>query len=149
MAQRHLAAIAQVPPHFMLGQIANVSADGLRAAGKSLRDKNKLLSVRLGEGFERLFRVAAEMRGEHIEDGDFGEVMWADMSEVLFSQVADGLGKLAENVGVPQEALWELIPGVTQSQLDDWRHKKQRLTNSLDLDAEGLFAEVEPDSGRF
>lgn len=147
LAQRHLAAIAQVPPHFMLGEIANVSADGLRAAAKALRDKNRLLSVQVGEGLERMFRVAAEMRGERVEDGDFGELMWADMSDVLFSQVADGLGKLAENVGVPHEALWELIPGVSSQKLAEWHQMAERQSPSIDWEATAGLFDAGPEGG--
>lgn len=123
LAMRHMSAIAQVPPHYLLGQIANVSADGLMAASIGLDRKNEELASLLGEGLERVFRVAADMRGEFDASSgeDFGEVMWADRSNQSIGAVADALGKFAQMLGVPQRGLWEMVPGVTRNQLDKWR----------------------------
>src|SRR5699024_12451343 len=41
MSIRHLSAIAQIPPHHLLGQIANLSAESLQAAETSLSRKTE------------------------------------------------------------------------------------------------------------
>lgn len=119
LGQRHLSAIAQVPPHYMLGQISNVNAEGLNAAAVQLARKNGEIATNIGEGFERMFRVAAEMRGESVRDGDFGEVKWRDLQNASIAQTADALNKF-KDLGVPVRGLWRRIPGVTRSEIEDW-----------------------------
>lgn len=119
LGQRHLSAIAQVPPHYMLGQISNVNAEGLNAAAVQLARKNGEIATNIGEGFERMFRVAAEMRGETVDDGDFGEIKWRDLANPSIAQTADALSKFKE-LGVPVRGLWRRIPGVTRSEIEDW-----------------------------
>src|SRR5690606_27875129 len=64
------------------------------------------------------------------EAADFAsEVKWQDMTARTFAQVVDGLGKLAQMLGVPFESLWEDIPGWTRSKVDrakELRDKQQR-----------------------
>lgn len=159
LAMRHISAIAQVPPHYLLGEIANVSADGLTAAAVGLDRKNAELATLLGEGLERVFRVAADMRGDFDarEPVDYGEVVWADRSNQSIGAVADALGKFAQMLGVPSRALWTQIPGMTRAQLDEWTRLwreehgdiQGRLNTVTDADFENLFAELEegPDGG--
>lgn len=121
LAFRHMAAISQTPPHNILGEISNLSAEALDAAEKALQRKVDEFKSVFGESWERVFRVAAEI-GEYDGSEDFaGEVIWRDsgMSGSM-SQVADALGKLAEQLGVPKRGLWEFIPGVTATQLAQW-----------------------------
>ncbi len=41
------------------------------------------------------------------------------------SQAVDALGKAATMLGVPPEALWAKIPGVTRDEVDAWREMAQ------------------------
>lgn len=132
LGQRHLSAIAQVPPHYMLGQISNVNAEGLNAAAVQLARKNGEIATNIGEGFERMFRVAAEMRGETIAEGDFGEIKWRDLANPSIAQTADALSKFKE-LGVPVRGLWRRIPGVTRSEIEDWETYYADETPMLDL----------------
>ena len=64
LAVRHLSSVTQTPPHFVLGQIANVSAEALEQAETSLARKVEQFKVSFGESWERVFRIALEMLGE-------------------------------------------------------------------------------------
>lgn len=148
LSQRHLSAIAQVPPHYMLGQISNVNAEGLNAAAVQLARKNGEIASQFGEALERMFRIAAEMRGEDIEEGDFGEVSWRDLSNNSIAQTADALGKFADQLGIPRRGLWNKIPGVTQSELDEWERLYQEERPELGLNGvnflnDDLFSDEE------
>jgi hypothetical protein len=37
------------------------------------------------------------------------------------SQMADALGKIATQLHVPAEKLWELIPGISRSTVQEWQ----------------------------
>ncbi|MEU5403723.1 phage portal protein [Streptomyces sp. NPDC005963] len=121
MSIRHLAAISQTPPHHLLGQIANLSAEALLAAETALARKVGEFRSIFGEAWERVFRLAAELEGQTSAAEDFhGEVKWRDMESRSLAQAADALGKLADLLGIPRRGLWKRVPGVTQSEYEDW-----------------------------
>ncbi|AUG87192.1 portal protein [Streptomyces phage Omar] len=121
MSIRHLAAISQTPPHHLLGQIANLSAEALLAAETALARKIAEFQSIFGESWERVFRLAAEMEGNTAATDDFnGEVQWRDMESRSLAQAADALGKLADQLGIPKRGLWKRVPGVTQTEYEDW-----------------------------
>ncbi|WDS51723.1 portal protein [Streptomyces phage Triumph] len=121
MSIRHLAAISQTPPHHLLGQIANLSAEALLAAETALSRKIAEFRSLFGEAWERVFRLAAELEGEAGAADDFtGEVQWRDMESRSLAQAADALGKLKEQLGIPARGLWKRVPGVTQTEYEDW-----------------------------
>jgi hypothetical protein len=121
MSIRHLAAISQTPPHHLLGQIANLSAEALLAAETSLSRKIAEFQSIFGEAWERVFRLAADLEGNVSAAEDFhGEVQWRDMESRSLAQAADALGKLADQLGIPKRGLWKRVPGVTQTEYEDW-----------------------------
>ncbi|MFI0985033.1 phage portal protein [Streptomyces exfoliatus] len=120
MSIRHLSAIAQVPPHHLLGQIANLSAEALQAAETALSRKIQEFRTVFGEAWERVFRLAAELEGAAGADDFKGEVIWRDMEQRSLAQAADALGKLREQLGIPAKGLWKRVPQVTQTELDEW-----------------------------
>lgn len=121
MSIRHLSALSQTPPHHLLGQIANLSAEALLAAETALSRKVEEFRKMFGESWERVFRLAAELEGELDAAEDYaGEVIWRDMELKSLAQSADGLGKLAELLGIPKRGLWNRVPGTTKQELDEW-----------------------------
>ena len=68
-----------------------------------------------------MFRLAAELSGAELNAENYsGEIVWRDMEQRSLAQSADALGKLAEQLQVPRKGLWRRIPGVTQTEIDDW-----------------------------
>ncbi|UZJ23707.1 phage portal protein [Rhodococcus antarcticus] len=121
MSIRHLGAISQTPPHYLLGQIANLSAEALTAAETALARKVEEFKHVFGEAWERVFRLAAQLDGNTADAEDFeGEVYWRDMEGRSLAQTADGLGKLAESLGIPKRGLWRRVPQITQGEIDEW-----------------------------
>lgn len=118
---RQLSALTQTPPHYLLGQIANLSAEALQAAELALHRKVMEFAQGFGESWERVFRVAAELEGitDAFEDYE-GEVVWRDVEQKSLAQSADALGKIREQLGVPARGLWQRIPGVTSGELAAW-----------------------------
>jgi hypothetical protein len=134
MSIRHLAAVSQTPPHHLLGQIANLSAEALLAAETSLARKVEEFRHAFGESWERVFRIAAELEGIDASAEDYsGEVIWRDMEQRSLAQAADALGKLKEQLGIPARGLWPRVPGVTQNELADWDEKYEEEQPELAL----------------
>lgn len=121
MSIRHLAAVSQTPPHYLLGQIANLSAEALTAAETALSRKVDEFRSSFGESWERVFRIAGAMAGEVDVFEDYaGEVIWRDIEQRSLAQSADALGKLAEQLDIPKRGLWSRVPNVTQNEIEQW-----------------------------
>ncbi|WP_201308882.1 phage portal protein [Puerhibacterium puerhi] len=116
-----LSAATQTPPTYLLGQIANLSAEALNAAETTFNRKVGQYQHAFGEAWERVFRLAARLEGDTARAEDFhGEVVWRDMESRSMAQDADALGKLAQNLGIPARGLWPRVRGVTQAELTRW-----------------------------
>lgn len=111
---RTLSATAQVPPHHIMGVSAQMQPESLAAAEGSLNRLSVMTKTNSGEMLEKLSRTSAYIRGDLEEARAFDmQVRWKDHEVRSLSQAADALGKLATQVGVPQEMLFEMLPGWT------------------------------------
>lgn len=137
-AVRDMAAIAQVPPHHLLGQVANLSADALAAAESSLMRKADEIKSSFGESWERVFRLAMAYENAEGADDYHGEVIWRDVGAHSLSQTADALGKIREQLEVPPEGLWPLIPGISQGMIDRWSAAREEAMADRQM-VENLF----------
>lgn len=117
----HVASVAQIPPHNLLvgSGISNISADALAALEAGHRQDIAEHQTSFGESIEQMLRLAGLAAGDNEAWEDTSaQVVWKDTTPRSLTQVADGLGKLAQMLGVPVEILWERIPGLTQQDID-------------------------------
>jgi len=114
----HLGVLSQVPPHNLVGQMVNLSAEALVAAESSSRRKINELETSLGESTEQLFELISIGMG--IDPPESPEVRWRDTEARSFAATVDALGKLSSLLAVPPRALWERIPDVTEEELARW-----------------------------
>lgn len=119
-----ISSARQIPPHKLVvgNSVSNVSAEALAA----LNDGHQLdigeHQTAFGESIEQLLRLCGKAMGdtETWEDTS-AQVVWRDTTPRSLAQVADALGKLAQQLEVPPEALWEKIPGVTDTDIKRWK----------------------------
>jgi hypothetical protein len=121
------AVAGQMSPYIFHGKISNLAAEALAALDSQFFRLVKYLQSNWGEGWASVFRLFAECNGdeEGAEAWDV-EVRWADFSIKTFSAYADGLAKIAENLGVPLEGLWHMIPEVSSSTIEHWRELREK-----------------------
>ena len=135
---RMLAAITQTPPHHLLGLSSNLQAEALAAAESGLQRKSVDFKQNAGEFHENLARLDALIRGDKATAGAYDlQVRWRDTESRSLTQAADALGKLAVQLKVPVEMLWEKVPGWTDS--DTERAKSLIETGSV----EQLLADIQ------
>lgn len=109
---RLLSAISQTPPHHLLGLSSNLQAEALAAAKEGLLHKAFDFKTNAGEFHEQMARLTAMSEGDYVTAAAWDlRVRWKDVESMSMSQAADSLGKLALQLGVPIEMLWERIPG--------------------------------------
>lgn len=119
---RSLAAIAQTPPHVLLGDLVNLSADALAAAEASTQRKIGEYETIFGESWEQVLRLAAAADGDQeAAQDESAQVRWRDTEARSLAQTVDALGKMVQMLAVPAEAAWERIPGVTDQDVQRWK----------------------------
>lgn len=118
-AKRDLAAIGQISLQSMGADgISNISAEALASLQDSQAAEGDEMATSLGESFEQWFRLACHLDGDEVGAADFeSEVRYADKTARSFAQTVDGLGKLAQMLGVPVEILWEKIPDMSDTDI--------------------------------
>lgn len=117
-----LAALGQVPATaFTPGAIANLSADAIAELRAGLNQKSFERRTSFGKSHSQALRLAAALEGDTSSANDHeARPSWQDTSVRSMSQAVDALGKAATMLGVPPEALWSRIPGVTKTDVDEW-----------------------------
>lgn len=116
---RHLAAITQTPPHYLLGSLVNLSAEALAAAEAGLMRKVGEQQQVLGEGYEQALGLAGLMLGtQTAEQSAIAQVRWKDVESRSLAQTADAVGKL-HALGVPPEVLLKMLPGFSQADVNE------------------------------
>jgi len=122
---RTLAAVAQVSPNILTGELVNVSADALAQMEAATQRKIAEYETIFGESWESGFRLAALAAGDRAGAADMSaEVRWRDTEARSLAQTVDALGKMAQMLSVPVEALWERVPGVTDQDVERWKALK-------------------------
>jgi hypothetical protein len=119
----YVSSARQIPPHTLVvgNAVSNVSAEALAAleAGHQLDIGEH--KTAFGESVEQLLRLAGlAMDDTDTWDDTSAQVVWRDTTPRSLAQVADALGKLAQLLDVPPRALWERIPGVTETDIKRW-----------------------------
>lgn len=111
---KHFSAVVQVPPHYLLGAVVNMSAEGIAAAEAGYHRNLSARKKALGEGYELAMRTAAAMLGEEAAAASTSDqVEWENVSSWSLSQVTDAIQKIDSITG-PLEPLFRMVPGWTK-----------------------------------
>ena len=145
MLVQQLAAIAQVPPQYLLGDMANLSGEALDSAESTLGSLSDDMKREFGSSWEDVISLADRSVG-----GDglslASEVIWGDAVAKSFGVVVDGVVKLITS-GFPKSAAWEMLPGATQVKVAGWVSEAERELKEGNPYANALGAGAGPDAG--
>lgn len=133
----YVAAARHIEPHKMIvgNSVSNVSAEALAALRDAHGQDIAAHRTSFGESAEQMMRLASLAMGDKAGWEDTSaQVRWRDTTPRSLAQVADALGKLADQLGVPREALWERIPEVTDQDLEEWKRLAQEDDGFAKLD---------------
>lgn len=139
MLLQHLAAQTRTPPHYLLGQIVNVSGDALKAAETGLVAKVKRKQIDFSDSWEEAIRLALKLKGgKQPEKPMNAETIWRDPEFRSEGELVDAALK-RRALGVPLEAIWELI-GASPQQVKDWAAKLDLPERTATIGAAGSLA---------
>jgi hypothetical protein len=114
----HIAAQTRTPQHYLIGKMANLSADALKAAETGLVKRTEEKTEHYGRAVREIFRLIALARGEagRAKMVAGGEVLWKDVESRSRQQTADELVKM-RSIGFPFEFLAEKY-GLSPTEID-------------------------------
>ena len=113
-AKADLSAVLQIPPHYIMSKVINMSAEGIEAAESAYFRDLAERRESLGEGYELWLRTAAAVLGDsRVAQDTTAEIHWMDQRTRSLGQIADAIVKL-KTVGAPDELLFALMPGWTK-----------------------------------
>jgi hypothetical protein len=114
----HMAAIAHTPPHYLLGRMANVSGDALKAAEAGLIAKVRRRSTTFGSSWERVIRLSLQVLNDPRASDTSCQVLWTDPEYRTEGELVDALTKMA-GLGVPRTELWRRW-GISPQDIARW-----------------------------
>lgn len=107
---RDLAAVSQTPQYMMAGMQQSMQPEALGAITSGYHAKIEGYQDSFGESIEQCFRLASHIEPSVGDVGEFAEVRWRGFRPYSLTQVADALGKLAQQLEIPVEMLFEQVP---------------------------------------
>ncbi|MFT8650509.1 MAG: phage portal protein [Bifidobacterium psychraerophilum] len=129
-AKADLSAVLQIPPHYFMSKVINMSADGIEAEESPYFRNLEERKASLSEGYELWMRTAADVLGKQALAQDTNvEVHWLDQRTRSLAQVVDAIVKL-KTVGAPDSLLFAFIPGWTKQDVLDATASAARLEQS-------------------
>ncbi|WP_327304744.1 phage portal protein [Streptomyces sp. NBC_01298] len=131
-AVEHIAAQTRTPATYLTGALIQVSADALAASEAGLVAKVTERQRHFGSALREIMRLEALANGEpeRAESLALGGVIWRDPQFRSDSQYSDALVKM-KAIGVPDEALWERIPGVTPEVINRWKSMRDDQASAI------------------
>lgn len=135
-----LAALAQISPNVMTGDLINLSAEALAQMEASTQRRIRAYETIFGEAWEAVFRLAAIAAGETLDES--AQVRWRDTEARSLESVAKALSLLVKDLGVPAEELWEKIPTATDQDVKRWKEAAAK-PDSVALLSEALTRNAE------
>lgn len=137
-AATNFTMISQFPPLASVSNLANLSAEAWTAVEAEFIRWIDSLHVSFGESTEELMRTASLAIGDAAGAESYGgEVRWRDMTTQAFGAYMDGLGKAVQMLGVPRQAAWAKIPGMTAGEIEDWKDMaEEQLVDDMAHDKE-------------
>lgn len=143
---RTLAALGQISPNVLTGDLINLSAEALAQLQDSTRRQLSEFETIFGESYEQWLRLASFAAGDRAGALDLAaETRWRDTEARALSATVDALGKMVQMLGVPPRVLWERIPGVTDTDVERWEEEANK-ADSTALLASALGAASAPAS---
>ena len=107
--------------------MTNLSAEALAESRSMSRLKVQAFQRLNNRGHCHALRLASHVEGRYEDAANYDlQIIWDDVEARSMSQMADALGKIATQLRVPAEKLWELIPGVTRATVQEWQATLRR-----------------------
>lgn len=127
---RHMAAVTRTPASYMLGHMANLSAEALAAAEAGLVKKVQRRRRHFEQPFEAAMRLAFKSMGDPRGDEMSAQVVWEDAEIRSHAQAADAAQKLVQGGIIAPQTAQEKYLGMDETARrrdQEWRDQNDVL----------------------
>lgn len=115
---RDFGAQSRTPPHYMLGDITNISGEGLAATETSLSERIREKQPPIGGGWEQATRIACGFQGDMVRFEDKRcKTSWANPEIRSIAQATDAAMKMYQAKMLPLTMALEMVPGMTAAKI--------------------------------
>lgn len=114
------ALLVPTPPDQILGEMVNVSADGLKSAQASLVSRVRGHMRVSDEGLEDVGRMSLKSAGKSTDGVERMTTIWRNPEYRTEGEMSDAATKALAN-GMPHEAVWERYYGATPDEVTEWK----------------------------
>lgn len=116
---KHMTALSQTPPQYLIGSLINLSAEALAAAESAFMRRVAEIQNAFGESWESVLRLCAKVAGDEAGWNDRrSQLQWSDRGNRSLAQAADAIVKLVQT-GIPIQYLLGKVPGLSQQEQED------------------------------
>lgn len=121
----HIAAQTRTPQHYLIGKMANLSGEALKAAETGLVQTVYEKQLYFGESVRELCRLIALCQDDKGKADAMrtAHVIWKDPESRSNAELADSLGKLAVMMHVPDIMLWRKY-GFTDAEVSEMQQMR-------------------------
>jgi hypothetical protein len=121
---RQLAAVSQIPPHYLEPQADRLSADSIRAAESGLISKLEHKQLLFGDPWEEVMRLAGLVtHNDDLAEANAAEMMWRDPETLTMAALYDASMKSVA-IGIPWRARMEKL-GYTPQQIERMEEERK------------------------
>ena len=131
---KDIASRTRTPAHYLLGEMANVNSETLKASETGLVAKCKQRMSGHNEPAEAFARKALLAAGKKVDPKDKIEVIWDDPESRTQAEKTDALIKMKQAADLPRIVVWEKW-GATPTEIERWtklREKEQEEALQMD-----------------
>ena len=119
---KHATVVVPTPPDQLLGEMVNVSAEGLKSAQASLITRVRRHMRADEEPLETTARLSLKASGKDVPNASSMTTIWRNPEFRTEGEMVDA-GLKALSAGMPHEAVWERYLGADPQEIGDWRQK--------------------------
>ena len=128
-----LSAVSQTPAT-AFGKMVNVGDAGIEESRAGFYAKRNERRKSFGVSHMDVLRLCAAVENRLEDAKNFRlSPLWEDTDTRTLSQAVDALGKASQSLGVPQQLLWDQIPGISKTRADSWREYAREHPNPDEL----------------
>lgn len=119
---KHMATLVPTPPDYLLGEMVNVSAEGLKAAQASLVSRVRRHMRHAEEPLETAARLMLKAAGKRVPKVSSMTTVWRNPEFRTEGEMVDA-GVKALSAGMPEEAVWEKYFQASPPEIAEWSQK--------------------------
>jgi Phage portal protein, SPP1 Gp6-like len=121
----HLAGQTRTPPHYLIGQMVNVSGEALAAAESGLVNRVEAKQSSFGISWREVLSLAGI-------DGKI-EVVWKNPERISLAAAADAANKLAlPALGIAREWIWANVLGMSPLEIEEMKKQPAAANTQID-----------------